>query len=46
MAVKYNDPNIVIGGAKYVAQYYPWTSAGSWWSANKMNAVVDKGASV
>jgi predicted chitinase len=41
-----HDPNIVIGGANYVAKYYPWSSAGQWWTDNKMNKYVDKGASV
>jgi hypothetical protein len=46
MAIKYNDPNIVIGGANYVAKYYPWTSAGSWWNDHHMNRLVDNGGTV
>jgi hypothetical protein len=41
-----NDPKIMTGGAKYVGQNYPWSSAGYWWNKNNMNAMVDKGASV
>ena len=31
-------------GYKYVASYYPLTSAGSWWQNNKINEFIDKGA--
>lgn len=36
----------VMEGAKYVAAKYPCTSAGVWWQANKMNALIDRGATV
>ena len=38
------DPNIM-KGHQYVAKYYPFTSGGFWWYMNKMNALVDSGAS-
>ena len=41
-----HDPNIVTGGAKYVAEKYPWSSAGFWWANNNMNQLVDNGATV
>jgi putative chitinase len=39
------DPR-VMEGATYVAERYPFTSAGFWWQRNNMNALVDSGASV
>jgi len=39
------DPR-VMDGVDYVAEHYPWTSAGYWWSAHNMNALCDSGASV
>ena len=39
------DPRIM-EGAQYVAESYPWTSAGFWWHNNNMNALVDSGATV
>lgn len=39
------DPR-VMEGASYVASVYPFTSAGFWWYNNKMNALIDRGASV
>ena len=39
------DPRIM-DGVEYVANTYPFTSAGFWWSNNKMNALCDSGASV
>lgn len=39
------DPS-VMNGHSYVAAKYPFTSAGFWWYRNKMNALIDKGASV
>lgn len=39
------DPK-VMEGAAYVAEKYPWTSAGFWWQKNEMNALCDRGASV
>ena len=38
------DPR-VMEGVNYVAATYPFTSAGFWWHNNKMNALVDSGAS-
>lgn len=40
------DPNIVRLGANYVAQKYPFTSAGFWWMRAGMNQLIDKGATV
>ena len=39
------DPK-VMDGQDYVATKYPFTSAGFWWKNNRMNALVDSGASV
>ena len=36
----------VMQGVDYVAQNYPWTSAGFWWYRNGMNSLCDRGASV
>lgn len=38
------DPR-VMEGCGYVSMLYPFTSAGFWWHNNKMNALVDGGAS-
>lgn len=35
----------VMDGAAYVANKYPFTSAGFWWHNNAMNAFIDNGAS-
>jgi len=40
-----NDPKVMEGCA-YVAQTYPFTSAGFWWATNKMNILCDQGATV
>ena len=34
----------VMQGVDYVANNYPWTSAGYWWYKNNMNSLCDKGA--
>ena len=39
------DPR-VMEGVSYVSTIYPFTSAGFWWHNNKMNALIDSGASV
>lgn len=39
------DPRIM-EGCEYVAQTYPFTSAGFWWDNNDMNALCDRGATV
>lgn len=39
------DPR-VMEGVDYVAEHYPWTSAGYWWNTHKMNQMCDAGASV
>jgi putative chitinase len=39
------DPE-VMDGQEYVASKYPFTSAGFWWWKNRMNTLVDSGASV
>lgn len=36
----------VMSGCDYVANEYPFTSAGFWWHNNRMNALCDAGASV
>ena len=33
-------------GVDYVAETYPFTSAGYWWMDNKMNELIDSGADV
>ena len=40
-----NDPR-VMEGVDYVAQNYPFTSAGYWWQDNLMNQYIDGGADV
>ena len=40
-----NDP-AVMEGVDYVANTYPFTSAGFWWKSNFMNSFCDSGASV
>ncbi|WP_440110731.1 RHS repeat-associated core domain-containing protein [Paenibacillus sp. QZ-Y1] len=40
------DPKIMKLGAEYVAENYAWRAAGFWWDDNKMNKLVDSGASV
>ncbi len=40
-----NDPR-VMEGVDYVAETYPFTSAGYWWMDNKMNDLIDSGADV
>jgi len=35
----------VMEGCSYVAEHYPFTSAGFWWNNNHMNSLVDAGAS-
>lgn len=39
------DPK-VMDGVNYVAEKYPFTSAGFWWSNNKMNELCDKNPTV
>ncbi|URZ05236.1 Ig-like domain-containing protein [Clostridium felsineum] len=39
------DQNVMTG-CDYVAQNYPWLSAGFWWYSNRMNDLCDSGASV
>lgn len=41
-----NDDNVIDYGYRYVAEKYPFTSAGFWWMDNKMNELCDNGASV
>eukprot|EP00770_Monocercomonoides_exilis_P007212 MONOS_7175.1-p1 / transcript=MONOS_7175.1 / gene=MONOS_7175 / organism=Monocercomonoides_exilis_PA203 / gene_product=endopeptidase LytF / transcript_product=endopeptidase LytF / location=Mono_scaffold00239:47660-48448(+) / protein_length=262 / sequence_SO=supercontig / SO=protein_coding / is_pseudo=false len=36
----------VMNGVDYVAQNYPWSSAGFWWHKNNMNSLCDKNPSV
>ena len=40
-----NDPR-VMEGVEYVAENLPFTSAGYWWTDNKMNELIDGGADV
>lgn len=35
---KVGDPKILQQGAKYIAEFLPWTAGGSWWEDNKMQA--------
>ena len=39
------DPR-VMEGVEYVAENLPFTSAGYWWTDNKMNELIDSGADV
>jgi len=39
------DPK-VMRGVDYVAEHYPWLSAGFWWHNNNMNEFVDGGVTV
>lgn len=41
-----NDNKIIELGASYVANKYPWTSAGFWWHLNNINALCDTNPSV
>ncbi|MDR2736852.1 MAG: peptidoglycan-binding protein [Gracilibacteraceae bacterium] len=45
-SVYMGDPNILNVGVNYVAEYYPWSSAGFWWMDNRMNVLIDSGATV
>jgi predicted chitinase len=36
-----NDSKILELGAKYVAEKYPFSSAGNWWKRNEMNKLCD-----
>jgi predicted chitinase len=38
------DSEIMVEGAVYVGEKYPWSSAGYWWHKNNMNALCDNGA--
>lgn len=40
------DSSVVNLGVDYVAENYPWTSAGFWWDNNNMNALCDTNPSV
>jgi len=40
-----NDPR-VMEGVEYVSNHLPFTSAGHWWMRNRMNDLIDGGASV
>ncbi|TYO74373.1 LysM peptidoglycan-binding domain-containing protein [Rossellomorea marisflavi] len=40
------DPEIVNQGVYYVAEHYPWQSAGFWWELNNMNALCDTNPTV
>ena len=40
------DSSIYTEGPSYVAEYYPWSAAGWWWSDNNMNERISKGATV
>ena len=43
---KYLDDPRVMEGVEYVAENLPFTSAGYWWTDNKMNELIDSGADV
>ena len=38
-----NDPLIYSEGPKYVAEHYPWSSAGWFWDNNNINSVIMNG---
>jgi predicted chitinase len=38
------DPKVMEIGHKYVAERYPFMSAGFWWKNNNMNAAIEAGA--
>lgn len=40
-----SDQKVVEIGCNYVAEMYPFLSAGFWWSNNRINALCDRGAS-
>lgn len=40
------DPEVVNQGVSYVAENYPWQSAGFWWIANEMNELADTNPTV
>ena len=42
----YLDDPQVMNGVDYVAENYPFTSAGYWWMDNRMNEFIDDGADV
>jgi putative chitinase len=43
---EYLDDPQVMDGVDYVAENYPFTSAGYWWDDNEMNELIDSGADV
>jgi putative chitinase len=43
---EYLDDPQVMDGVDYVAENYPFTSAGYWWDDNEMNELIDNGADV
>jgi putative chitinase len=43
---QYLDDPQVMDGVDYVAENYPFTSAGYWWMDNDMNELIDNGADV
>jgi putative chitinase len=43
---EYLDDPQVMDGVDYVAENYPFTSAGYWWMDNEMNELIDNGADV
>jgi predicted chitinase len=43
---KQDDPKIMSIGCDHVAEVYPFTSAGFWWTNNNMNALCDTDPSV
>ncbi len=43
---EYTGDPAVMEGVDYVANTYPFTSAGFWWKSNSMNSFCDSGASV
>ncbi|XDE63551.1 hypothetical protein AB3M80_05775 [Arthrospira platensis BEA 1257B] len=36
----------IMEGCDYMAEHYPFTSAGFWWHNNRMNELCDRGATV
>ena len=43
---KKDDPKIMAVGCDHVAEVYPFTSAGFWWTNNRMNELCDTNPSV
>lgn len=40
------DARVTSEGCAYVAAHIPFTASGHWWMTNRMNALIDKGATI